>query len=61
MSGDPRSCGPGSRRNLALGESYVATVRSMVGGRIFVAFGFADELAVPLLIWLSQEQLPGMP
>lgn len=32
----------------------------MVGGGIFAAFGLAVELAVPLLIWLSQDRLPGM-
>jgi hypothetical protein len=29
----------------------------MVGGGIFAAFGLAVELAVPLLIWLSQNRL----
>jgi hypothetical protein len=30
----------------------------MVGGGIFAAFGLAVELAVPLLVWLSQNRLP---
>ena len=61
MSGDSRSGGHNSRRELALGESYVATIAPVAGGGIFAALVLAVELAVPLLTSLSQNRLPGLP